>query len=682
VIDRLRTAPAGRRGKWIVLVVWVGLAGGLGQYQATLQDATKNDPASFLPASAESTRVLQTLRDRFTNGRMTPAIVVWSRSGGLTRADRRAAASVVERIRHLRLPHTLPPSPPMFADGTAVAAVPVTADDVDLIKPVVERVRALGAAERAPGLGANVTGPAGITVDAVDVFGQIDVTLLVATTALVLLLLLLIYRSPVVALVPLGVVALAYAIAAGIVYLLIKATGLVVNGQTTGILIILMFGAGTDYCLLVVSRYREELRRLRDRHDAMAAALRHTSPAILSSGATVVVAMLVLLLADLRTFRSAGPVLALGVATTMLAGLTLLPAVLTIVGRRAFWPAVPRIAAGTAERSWLWHRIGAAVGRRPLLVAILVAAALGAAAAGNAVDVPGLSLGSGFRGSVESVRGLHALARSLPAGEVAPTDVLTGRAAAARTAAALRRVDGVASVRRVGTSDDARLVHLQATLRADPYSDEAIDLVPQLRKAAPGALVGGPTAEEADIRTTTSRDERLIVPVTLLAILAILCALLRAVVAPLYLVASVVLSFAATLGLSYASFRWLFDSPGSDASLPLFVFLFVVALGVDYNIFLMARVREEARGGDPRTAVLHGLERTGGVITSAGIVLAGTFAVLMLLPLEQLFQLGFAVALGVLVDTFVVRTLLVPAVALLAGSASWWPRAARPPAPP
>jgi putative drug exporter of the RND superfamily len=677
MIERLRTLPAGRRAKWVVLVVWIAAAAGLGQYQAKLQDATKNDPATFLPASAESTRVLQTLRDRFTNGRTTPALVVWSRRGGLTPADRRAAAASVARIRGLRLAATLPPSRPAFTRETAVAAVPITADDIDLIKPVVERVRTLVAADRPPGLETYVTGPAGITVDAVDVFGQIDVTLLAATTALVLVLLLLIYRSPVIALVPLGVVALAYAIAAGIVYLLIEATGLVVNGQTTGILIILMFGAGTDYCLLIVSRYREELRKFADRHEAMAAALRHTSPAILSSGATVVVAMLVLLLADLRTFRSAGPVLALGVATTMLAGLTLLPAVLTVVGRRAFWPAVPRLASGPVEPSALWHRVGRRVGRRPLLVAVAVVAALSAAAVGNAVDLPGLSLGSGFRGSVESVRGLQALSRSLPAGEVAPTDVVVDTGAAAQTAAALRRVDGVASVRRVGTSDDGRLAHLQVTLRADPYADEAIDLVGGLREAAPAALVGGATAEEADTRTTTSRDERLIVPVTLLAILAILCALLRAVVAPVYLVASVVLSFAATMGLSYAAFGWLFDSPGSDASLPLFVFLFVVALGVDYNIFLMTRVREEVHRGDVRTGVLHGLERTGGVITSAGVVLAGTFAVLMLLPLEQLFQLGFAVALGVLVDTFVVRTLLVPAIALLAGRVSWWPSVAR-----
>ncbi len=674
MIDRLRTMPAGRRAKWAVLLVWLAVAGGLGQYQAKLQNAATNDPASFLPASSESTRVLHLLRDRFTNGRTTPAILVWSRGGApLTPADRRAAVAAVAAIRRLRLPQALPPSPPSFTRDTGVATVPLTADNIDRIRPAVERIRAAVGRDRPPGLAAYVTGPAGITVDAVKVFGQIDVTLLAATTALVLVLLLLIYRSPVVALVPLAVVAVSYAIAAGIVYLLIDSAGLVVNGQTTGILIILMFGAGTDYCLLIVSRYREELRRHDDRHEAMAVALRHTSPAILSSGATVVAAMLVLLLADLRTFRSAGPVLALGIATTMLAGLTLLPAVLTIIGRRAFWPFVPRTASHHADSAGIWHRIAELVARRPLAVLGATVAVLALAAGGNAVNLPGLSLGSGFRNSVESVQGLNALARSLPAGEVAPTDVVAPAALAPRTAAALRQVDGVASVRRLGVSDDARLVHLQVTLRTDPYGDRAIRLVPRLRAAAAGALVGGPTAEEADTRTTTRHDERLIMPLTLLTILAILCTLLRAFVAPLYLVASVVLSFAATMGLSYAAFAGLFDAPGSDASLPLFVFLFVVALGVDYNIFLMTRVREEGRRVGARAGVLQGLERTGSVITSAGVILAGTFAVLMLLPLEQLFQLGFAVALGVLIDTFIVRTLLVPATAYLAGRTSWWP---------
>jgi RND superfamily putative drug exporter len=673
------TLPAGRRAKWVVLATWLVAAAALGPLQARLQDATKNDPASFLPASAESTRVLTTLRDRFTNGRTTPAIVVAQRAGGLTARD---LASVRADLRELRasLPDdVLPPTPLQLSRDrtTAVSALPIAADDVDLIEPAVERIRAVLTESRPPGLGTWVTGPAGITVDAVGVFGQIDVTLLAATTALVLVLLLLIYRAPAVALVPLVVVAVAYAIAAGVVYLLVRGLDLTVNGQTTGILIILMFGAGTDYCLLIVSRFREELRRHRDAHEAMAAALRHTSPAILSSGATVVCAMLVLLLADLRTFRSSGPVLALGVGTTMLAGLTLLPALLAIVGRRAFWPFVPRADAGAEGASRLWHGVGRRLARRPAAFGAACVVALGVASAGNAVDLPGLSLGSGFRGDVESVEGVAALARALPAGETAPTDVLAPADAAAATAAKLRRVAGVASVRTVGRSDDGELVRLQVTLATDPYGDRAIELVPALRAAAPGALVGGPTAEEADTRATTRRDERLVVPVTLAAILAILILLLRALVAPLFLIGSVVLSYAATMGVSYAAFRWLFDAPGSDASLALFVFLFVVALGVDYNIFLMARVREETRRHGARDGVLLGLERTGGVITSAGVILAGTFLVLMLLPLEQLFQLGLAVALGVLVDTFVVRTLLVPAVGLLLGERAWWPARVR-----
>ncbi len=674
VIDRLQTLPAGRRAKWVTLLVWLAAAGALGSYQAKLQQATTNDPASFLPASAESTKVVEILRHRFANGRTTPALIVWRRDGGLTESDRRAIAAVVTDIRGLHLEETLPPPPPTFARDTAVAVIPITAQDIDRIRPAVERTRSLVQRSRSPGLTAYVTGPAGITVDAADVFAGIDVKLLAATAALVLVLLLLIYRSPVIALVPLAVVAISYAITAGIVYLLIQSLDLVVNGQTTGILIILMFGAGTDYCLLIVSRYREELRRHADRHEAMRAALRHTSPAILSSGGTVICAMLVLLLADLRTFHSAGPVFALGIATTLLAGLTLLPAVLAIVGRRAFWPSIPRAEEADAGASGgVWRRTGERVARRPGVVLVTTTAALVLAAAGNAVGLPGLSLGSGFRGSVESVAGLEALARSLPAGEVAPTDVLVAGESAQRTAAALRRVDSVSSVRWVGTSDDGKLAHLQVTLTTDPYGDAAVAVVPRLRDAAPGALVGGPTAEEADTRSTTQRDELVVVPVTLLLILAILCALLRAVVAPVYLVASVVLSFAATMGLSYAAFSWIFGAPGSDGSLPLFVFLFVVALGVDYNIFLMARVREEVHHTDARTGVIQGLERTGGVITSAGLILAGTFAVLMVLPLEQLFQLGFAVALGVLVDTFVVRTLLVPAIAFLAGRASWWP---------
>jgi RND superfamily putative drug exporter len=368
----------------------------------------------------------------------------------------------------------------------------------------------------------------------------------------------------------------------------------------------------------------------------------------------------------------------------MVAGLTLLPALLTIVGRRAFWPVVPRFGEEAMEGGGIWHRIGSAVARRPAATAVATVALLLVCAAGNAVDLPGLSLSGGFRNEAEAVEGAEALAATLPAGETGPTDVVVEaeparlEGSAASVAEALGAEDGVASVGEVEASEDGRLARFQVILEDDPYSEAAVDRVETLREnaAATGedVLIGGPTAEEADTRATARSDALLAVPLTLALIFLILVALLRAAVAPVYLILSVILSYAATMGLAYLAFAYVFDAPGSDASLPLLVFVFVVALGVDYNIFLMARVREEAERHGSNQGVLLGLERTGGVITSAGLILAGTFAVLMLLPLEQLFQLGFAVAVGILLDTFVVRTLLVPAVALLLGDRSWWPR--------
>ena len=682
----LWTAAARPRGKWIVLGLWLVVALALGSLQPKLQDSTENDPASFLPEGAESRAVLELVEERFPSGRTVPALVVWQRSSGLTDGDRGAIGAQVGELEAVG-PVVSPLSPDaaeqglISADGTtAVAVIPIPASTIEEIEPVVEEIRSL--AQGADGLDIYVTGPAAVSVDAVEIFGSIDATLLLATTALILVLLLVIYRSPVVALVPLLVVAVAYAAAAGLVYLLVSQGWLTVNGQTTGILIILMFGAGTDYCLLIVARFREELRRHADKHEAMARALEHTSPAILSSGATVVCATLVLLVTSLSA--STGPVFAIGVGVTVIAGLTLLPALLTIVGRRAFWPAAPRLDEEDRESGGIWRRIGEAVARRPGTTAAATVALLLAFAAGNAVDLPGLSLSGGFRSETESVEGAEALARALPAGETAPTDVIVeaepGRleAASGAVSEALRGEQGVASVAQVEVSEDGSAARLQVVLEDDPYSDAAVARIDALRATAvaPGAevLIGGPTAEEADTRSTARRDAALAVPLTLAVIFLILVALLRAFVAPVYLILSVILSYAATMGLAYLAFAYVFDSPGSDASLPLLVFVFVVALGVDYNIFLMARVREEVARHGSREGVLLGLERTGGVITSAGLILAGTFAVLMLLPLEQLFQLGFAVAVGILLDTFVVRTLLVPAVALLLGDRSWWPR--------
>jgi putative drug exporter of the RND superfamily len=627
---RLQQAPAGRRTKWLIIGLWIVAALGLGSLQPRLQAATENDPATFLPAGAESTRALEVLEERFDAGGVTPAVVV--RGDG--------------------------------ADAE-VEVVPLRGETVDELEPQVRELR-----EREEGL---VTGPAGLLVDAVDVFQEIDGRLLVATSLLILVLLVLIYRSPLIALVPLLVVATAYSVAAGLLYLLVTGAGLAVNGQTTGLLIILMFGAGTDYCLLLVARFREELRAEPDAHRAMARTVSSTAPAILSSGGTVAAAMLVLALGDLGSTRTAGPVLALGIVVTMIAGLTLLPALLVAIGRRAFWPAIPRAGSTRRARLGLWPRLGGVVRARPLL-AVLVTVPLLAGAMGNLLDVRPISIGEGFRAETESVQGLQALERQGRVGALAPADAIVpaGDAEAARER--LAAVEGVAAVREEGRSADGGLARLAVVLDRDPYGAEAVALVDDLRRAAgPQALVGGATAEEADARATVRSDFRLIAPLALLLIFLILALLLRSLVLPAVLVVSQVVGFAATLGLAYLLFEHVLGSPGSDASLPTFVFIFTVALGVDYSIFLMARVREEVLRRGHAAGVERGLVTTGGVITSAGVILAGTFLVLTTLPLEQLYQLGIAIALGVLIDTFVVRTLVVPGAALLLGSRTWWP---------
>jgi putative drug exporter of the RND superfamily len=629
-LQSLVDLPAGRRAKWVVIGAWLAAAAGLGPLQPRLQEATDNDPATFLPAKVESTVARQVLADEFARADATPAVVVTETDGGVD-----------------------------------VRVVPLPGRTVEEIEPQVRQLR-----EEEDGL---VSGPAGLLVDAVEVFSAIDARLLVATSLLILVLLVLLYRSPLVALVPLFVVALAYSVAAGLLYVLVTSAGLAVNGQTTGLLIILMFGAGTDYCLLIVARFREELRRHEDTHRAMTLTIRSTTPSILSSGGTVAAAMLVLALGDLGSTRTAGPVLALGIVMTMLAGLTLLPALLLALGRRSFWPAVPRAGSGPPAIRGVWPRLGAFVRARPL-AAVLLTVPLLAGAAGVLLDVRPISLGEGFRAETESVEGLRLLEREGNVGALAPADVIVPSADAGAAAARLEALEGVTSVEERDRAVDGSLTLLQAVLGVDPYGAEATALVPELREAAgPEALVGGPTAQEADSRATVRSDFRLIAPLALLLIFGILVLLLRSLVLPAVLVASQVLAFVATLGIAYALFALVLDAPGSDASLPTFVFIFTVALGVDYSIFLMARVREEVIRVGHAEGVERGLVATGGVITSAGVILAGTFLVLTTLPLEQLYQLGIAVALGVLIDTFVVRTLVVPGIVLLLGPRTWWP---------
>ncbi len=692
----LLALPAGRRGKLLVLLAWIVVLGLLGPLIGRFEDAQKDTTASSLPASAESLAVFEA-SDAFPSGQLTPAVVVARRESGLTAAD---LALLAERraAYDAALPEGSGPlgEPVPSADGTTVLlAAPLSVEgDSEALTAAVDRLREVLQTGDADGLEIAVTGPAGFAADAIEVFAGINGTLLLATASLVLVLLLLIYRSPIFWVVPLVSVFVAEGVVRGLGYLL-ATNGVTVTGQTAGILLVLVFGAGTDYALLLVARYREELRRQEDRHDAMRVALRSAGPAILASGGTVIAALLCLSLADVNSTSGLGPVGAMGVAVAVVVMLTVMPALLLVCGRGIFWPFVPRFASEAPAPGGFWRGVGTRVARRPRPVWVGTCVALLAASAGLATLDSNLTFATAFRTESEAVRGGDLLARSFPAGANAPTTVLVrdpARVAEAR--AALAGAAGVATVgERVEEGEPG--ARFDVTLSDEPYSKAAFATIPVLRErlATAGledvALVGGATAQEADVRDATRRDTRLLVPLVLAVVLLILVLLLRALVAPLLLMATVVLSFAAALGLGLLGFDLLTDFPGEDTSLPLYAFIFLVALGVDYTIFLMARVREEAAVHGTREGMLRGLAVTGSVITSAGIVLAGTFLVLAVLPLTFLTQLGIVVALGVLLDAVIVRSILVPALVEDVGARVWWPsaleraeRAGRPPSAP
>jgi putative drug exporter of the RND superfamily len=686
VLERLRrlgALPAGRVGKWIVLAAWVVIFIAAANPGSKFEDAQENESTSFLPGDAESTKVLEQL-DQFQDesGEQVDAVIVYARDGGLTAADRATIAQDRASLNGDRPDGAGATGPPIFSeDGTAALLVTplfIEEGDSDALVDAVDDIR--DRVHDAPeGLQVEVTGGAGYSADAIDVFNNINSTLLLATALIVFVLLVLIYRSPIFWILPLLSVAFAEVTVRAIGYGLAQA-GVVINGQTAGILLVLVFGVGTDYALLLVSRYREELRRNEDKHRAMRIALGRAGPAILASGATNICALLVLTMAEVNGTAGLGPVAAIGVAVALAAMLTILPALLVICGRRAFWPFIPRYEPGVVtvpEEHGVWRRLGDRIGRNPRPVWIATVVALVVMALGLTTFDTNLTTANSFRDDVEAVRGQELLEASFPGGASAPTDVIVpDPARVPAVSAALRRAEGVSAVAPV---DEGPLgVRLAVTLEPDPYTTEAFDLIPGLRDAAKAAggedtLVGGPTATEYDLRVASERDLKVIPPIVLLVILVIIGLLLRAIVAPLLLIATVILSFLAALGVSALAFEWIFDFPGEDASLPLFGFIFLVAVGVDYNIFLMARVREEAARHGTRVGMIRGLAVTGAVITSAGLVLAGTFAVLGVLPLVGLTEIGFLVAFGILLDTLVVRSVLVPALVLEIGDKVWWP---------
>ena len=675
---------SGRRSKFVVLALWLVTLVALGPLIGSFESKQRNEPSSFLPADAESVRALE-LSDEFPSAEGIEAIVVFSREGGLTAADREYIASVQAELDANPPEGVVSVSTPRPSeDGEAALLVVqiVTEGDEEILIDAVDEIRATVSSSLPAGLEAKVTGPAGYSADASKAFEGINSTLLLATALLVFVLLVIIYRSPIFWALPLLAVFFAEGLVRGIGSLLVDA-GVVVNGQTGGILLVLVFGAGTDYALLLTARYREELHRHEDKHEAMRIAVRQAGPGILASAGTVVAALLCLSLASVNSTAGLGPVGAMGVAVAALAMLTVLPALLLIGGRRAFWPYVPRFdrpdadANDTSWRATFWGRLGPWIERRHRPVWIVTTLALLALSLGVLTLDSNLTTGNAFRGEIESVEGQNLLERSFPAGASAPTTVIvTDPAQLEAVLAAAEAAPEVAAVGGVQEGEPGALFTI--TLTEDPFSDAGFALVEPLReqlRAAGGdaVLVGGATAEEHDLREAVRSDTLFLVPLVLLVVFAILVLLLRALVGPLMLMATVVLSFFAALGLALIVFELFFDFPGEDPSYPLFAFIFLVALGIDYNIFLMARVREEAQTMPTKEAMLKGLAVTGGVITSAGIVLAGTFSVLAVLPLVALTQIGITVALGVLLDTFVVRSILVPALTFSLDEKTWWP---------
>jgi len=687
-MSQLLTFASGRRVKWIVaafwLVVFMGVnAAGL---PAKYTDAQENESTSFLPGDAESTKALKAVED-LQGGETAAAVVVYRRDGGLTDADRQTIAKNREEF-NANLPRaTKPLSEPIPSkDGTtALMSAVITGDgQSDTILDPVDQLRD-EISDPGGGLQAKVTGPAGYSADAIKVFEGINGTLLLAAVSLVVILLILIYRSPIFWLIPLTAVVFAEVTVQGLGYGLTK-LGVTVNGQSSSILSVLVLGAGTDYALLLVSRYREELRKHDDKHEALALALRTAGPAIVASGTTVIAALLALSIAEVNATSGMGPIGAMGIAVAMLSMLTFLPAMLAIFGRRAFWrPAIfgwdngiPHVGdEGADETHGTWRRVGERVARSPRRIWITTTLILVVCCFGILNFSTGLNGGNGYVGEVESVEGQELLAKAFPQGDAIPTDIVVPDASKAEgVAAAVGQVPHVAAVRPGAQGDSGVL--LNATLDVDPYGSVAEDAIEPIRTAARKAggddvLVGGQTAIQLDGRKAATRDTLVIVPIALLIVFVILMILLRAVLAPVLLIGTVILSFGAALGVSSIVYDLIFGFPGSDASLPLYAFVFLVALGIDYNIFLMARVREESLRHGTRTGMIRGLAVTGAVITSAGIVLAGTFSVLGVLPLVFLTQIGFVVAFGVLLDTFLVRSVLVPALVLDIGKKIWWP---------
>ncbi|WP_205473632.1 MMPL family transporter [Nocardioides sp. SYSU D00038] len=662
---------------WVVVAVWVGLVVGGFALAGKLDSVTRDGQVDYLPASAQSTRVLQAEAD-LPGGENGLLVVVYERPGGLQPGDREAAlrghAELAERFG---TDADAPPEIVDSADGTALMyALPLDREAVAEEAGATADARRL-LADTPDGLDVHVTGPTALGADMDEVFDAVDSRLLLATALVVAVLLILTYRSPLLWLVPLAAVGVAAVTSMGVVYALTQALDFTITSMSSALLIVLVFGAGTDYALLLVSRYREELHHHERPIDAMLAALRGAGPAILASAATVVAGLLCLLAADLNSISSLGPVGAAGIGAALLVMLTLFPALLVVLGRRVFWPFVPRFGAEVRAAGSRWARLGDLVARRRVVGWLVPLVLLGGLALGTVgVNSALPQLDQFARSAPESVTGAKLIEARFPEQGGQPLTVMSRPDHSREVLAAVEDTDGVVRAEIGRTGED--WVEISAIPVDPPESAGETATIKDLREnvrevAGEDALVGGPSAEKLDEAKTNRSDRNLVMPLILLVVLAILGLLLRSIVAPLVLVATVVVSYFGALGVCNLVFDHVLGFAGLESSVPLIGFLFLVALGVDYNIFLMTRVREEAVRHGTVDGTKRGLATTGGVITSAGVVLAATFAVLASLPLVMLVEIGILVAVGVLIDTLLVRSIVVPALTMSLGPRIWWP---------
>jgi len=675
--DRIGGLVSSRRS-WALALFIAALGGAL--LGVIPQSATAQQSPVILPPTAESVRATELIK-QFPGGDTAPVLLVISRADGtdLSPDDLAAAGQAHNRMMQTTGIADAPAAPVIPATDGKAAVAPLALNPDLTGFALSDTVTALRDAARdglPDGLVANVTGGPAFGADIANSFASANINLLAVTGAVVALLLIITYRSPVLWLVPLLVIAFADRIAAVAGTAVAEATGLGGDGSTTGITSVLVFGAGTNYALLLISRYREELRREPAHRQALRTAVRFAGPAIVASNATVVLALLSLLLASSPTTRSLGVQAASGLFVAAVFILLVLPPLLALFGPKLFWPFIPRAGSAEITTTGAWHRVADWVSGHAGRVAVASILALGILATGL-IGIPvGLSLIDQFRVRADSVDGFKTLSAHFPGGLTDPTRVIARTADTEAVQAAIAATPGIASVTSAGVSD-AGLSQWQVVLNATPASDAAFTTVVALRdsvsQADPGALVGGSDATALDTKNTAVRDRWVVIPAILIVVLAVLYVLLRAVLTPLVLVATTTLSTLAALGMGGWVSVHLLGFPALDNTTPLFAFLFLVALGVDYTIFLVTRAQEETPQHGTRGGIVRAVSATGAVITSAGIVLAAVFAVLGVLPLIALTQLGIIVGLGILLDTFVVRTIVIPAMFTLIGPAIWWP---------